>query len=81
VKTRAESPDLSLHRAKSVAAEHGIPLQQLATEVVQEKSQTTPHDKPWMKHLGKLKHLRRDRKQVEKRVSEAFERIDREHWQ
>jgi len=32
-------------------------------------------------HLGKLKHLRKERKQIEKRVEEAFERIDRELWQ
>jgi protein-L-isoaspartate O-methyltransferase len=32
-----------------------------------------------MKHLGKLKHLR-ERKQIDKRVEEAFEQIDRELW-
>ena len=34
-----------------------------------------------MKHLGKLKHLRGERKQIEKRVEEAFEQIDREVWE
>ena len=34
-----------------------------------------------MKHLGKLKHLHKERKRVEKRVEAAFEQIDRELWQ
>jgi hypothetical protein len=33
-----------------------------------------------MKHLGKLKHLHKERTRVEKRVEEAFEQIDRELW-
>jgi hypothetical protein len=33
-----------------------------------------------MKHLGKLKHLHKERGKVEKRVEEAFEQIDRELW-
>jgi hypothetical protein len=67
-------------RAKSVAAERGIPLRQFVTEAVHEKLKTTSHEKPWMKHLGKLKHIRKERKQIEKRVEEAFEQIDRELW-
>jgi len=52
------------------------------TEAVQEKLRITPQEKPWSKHLGKLKHLRKskDRKQIERRVEEAFEQIDRELW-
>jgi hypothetical protein len=50
------------------------------TEAVQEKLRTTSHEKPWMKHLGKLEHLHNDRRQIEKRVEEAFEKIDRELW-
>jgi hypothetical protein len=68
-------------RAKSVAAERGIPLRQLVTEAVQEKLKTTSHERPWMKHLGKLKHLHKERKQIERRVEEAFERIDQEIWE
>jgi hypothetical protein len=82
VKTTLEMPDFLFRRAKSVAAERGIPLRQFVTEAVQEKLRITPQEKPWTKHLGKLKHLRndKDRKQIEKRVAEAFERIDRELW-
>lgn len=80
VKTTLEIPDFLFRRAKSVAAERGIPLRQFVTEAVQEKLKTTCQDKPWMKHLGKLKHLHKERKQIEKRVEEAFEQIDQELW-
>jgi hypothetical protein len=80
VKTTLEIPDFLFRRAKSVAAERGIPLRQLVTEAVQEKLRTTSADKPWMKHLGKLKHLHKERKQVEKRIEEAFEQVDPEFW-
>ena len=80
VKTTLEIPDYLFRRAKSVAAERGIPLRQFMTEAVQEKLRTTSQDKPWMKHLGKLKHLRKERKQIDERVQQAFENIDRELW-
>ena len=81
VKTTLEIPDFLFRRAKSVAAERGIPLRQLVTEAVQEKLKTTSQERPWMKHFGKLRHLHKERKQIERRVEEAFERIDREVWE
>jgi hypothetical protein len=57
VKTTLEIPDFLLRRAKSVAAERGIPLRQFIAEAVQEKLRIAPREKPWAKHLGKLKHL------------------------
>lgn len=80
VKTTLEIPDLLFRRAKSAAAERGIPLRQLVTEAVQEKLRGKSIEKPWMKHMGKLNPLRREKRQIEKRVEEAFERIDRELW-
>ena len=82
MKTTLEIPDFLFRRAKSVAAERGIPLRQFVTEAVQDKLKITSQEKPWMKHLGKLKHLRKskDRKQIGRRVEEAFEQIDRELW-
>ena len=80
MKTTLEIPDFVFRRAKSVAAERGIPLRQLVTEAVQEKLKMTPQAKPWMKHLGKLKHLHKERKGIETRLKEAFERIDPELW-
>ena len=80
MKTTLEIPDFLFRRAKSVAAERGIPLRQFVTEAVQEKLKVTSQEKPWMKHLGKLKHLRKESREVEKRVEEAFEQIERELW-
>ncbi len=80
MKTTLEIPDLLFRRAKSVAAERGIPLRQLVTEAVAEKLKTTAQEKPWMKHLGKAKQLGKDRKRIEERVEEAFGRVDREIW-
>lgn len=80
MKTTLEIPDFLFRRAKSVAAERGIPLRQFVTEAVQDKLKVTSHEKPWMKHLGKLKHLRKESKEIEKRVEEAFEQIDSEFW-
>jgi RecJ-like exonuclease len=80
VKTTLEIPDFLFRRAKSAAAQRGIPLRQLVTEAVQEKLKTASHEKPWMKHVGRLKHLHKERKQIESRVEEAFEQIDPEVW-
>lgn len=81
MKTTLEIPDFLFRRAKSVAAERGIPLRQFVTEAVQDKLKTTSHERPWMKHLGKLKHLHKERSQIDKRLQEAFGKIDREVWQ
>jgi len=80
MKTTLEMPDSLFRRAKSVAAERGIPLRQFVTEAVQEKLKITPRERPWLKHLGQLKHLRKETKRIEKRVRSAFEQIDREVW-
>ena len=81
MKTTLDIPDFVFRRAKSVAAERGIPLRQFVTEAVQEKLRMKSQEKPWMKHLGNLKHLHKERKQIEKRVEEAFEQIDPEIWE
>ena len=80
MKTTVEIPDFLFRRAKSVAADRGIPLRQFITEAVQEKLKAPAQEKPWMKHVGKLKHLHKETRQIEKRVEEAFEQIDAELW-
>jgi hypothetical protein len=82
MKTTLEIPDFLFRRAKSLAAQRGIPLRQLVTEAVQEKLRTSPSvaEKPWMKHFGKLKHLHKETKRIEKRIEEAFEQIDPDLW-
>jgi hypothetical protein len=80
MKTTLEIPDFLFRRAKSVAAERGIPLRQFVTEAVQDKLKVSSKEKPWMKHVGKLKHLRKENRAVEKRIEEAFEQIDPKVW-
>lgn len=82
VKTTLEIPDGVFRRAKSKAAERGIPLRQFVTEAVEAKLQTDSHkgDKPWMKHVGKLKDLHKETERINKLIEAAFEQIDPEMW-
>ena len=82
VKTTLEIPDSIFRRAKSVAAERGIPLREFVTEAVQEKlaSQTKPVDKPWAKLAGGLKHLHKETQRINRIIEEEFEKIEPEDW-
>lgn len=82
MKTTLEIPDTVFRRAKSKAAERGIPLRQFVTEAVEDKLKTAPAggQKPWMKHMGKLKDLRKETERINRVIEEAFEEIDPEVW-
>ena len=78
MKATLEIPDNVFWRAKSKAAEQGIPLRQFVTEAVEQKLRETSatDGKPWMKHFGKLKDLHEETKRIDKFIEEAFETID-----
>lgn len=61
MKTSLEIPDTVLRRAKSVAAQRGIPLREFVTEAIKDKlaANAKAQGKPWVKHMNKLKHLRK----------------------
>jgi hypothetical protein len=82
VKTTIEIPDAIFRRAKSKAAEQGISLRQFVTEAIAARLQSTSANgpKPWMKHFGKLKHLRKETRRVNKVIDGASEKIDPEMW-
>lgn len=82
MKTTLEMPDGIFRRAKSKAAEQGIPLRQFVTEAVEDKlnATSTGGQKPWMKHIGKLKDLRKETKRIDKVIEEAFGEADAEMW-
>ena len=80
MKTTLEMPDFLFRRAKSVAAQRGIPLRQLVMEAIQEKLRLGPQERPWMKHMGRLKRDVRERERIDGRIEEAFGQIDRELW-
>jgi len=82
MKTTLEIPDTIFRRAKSKAAEQGIPLRQFVTEAVEDKLKTalSVGQKPWMKHMGKLKDLHKETVRINKVIEEAFEEVDPEIW-
>lgn len=82
MKTTLEIPDSVFRRAKSKAAQQGIPLREFVTQAVEEKLRipVTRGEKPWMKHVGKLKHLRKESHRIEKLIEDRFEQIDPEPW-
>lgn len=80
MKTTLEIPDTIFRRAKSAAAERGIPLRQFVTEAVRDKL-TPPSslaDKPWMKSFGKLRHLRKETARISRLIEDEFEQIEAE---
>jgi len=82
MKTTLEIPDAIFRRAKSVAADRGIPLQELVTEALREKlaADAKTGEKPWMKHFGKLKHLHKETVRINRLIEADSERIDPEMW-
>jgi hypothetical protein len=80
MKTTLEIPDPIFRRAKSKAAEQGIPLRQFVTEAVEDKlaANTKTEDKPWMIAFGKLRHLRKETPRINRIIEEEFEQIEPE---
>ena len=80
MKTTLEVPDALYRRAKSAAAERGIPLRQLVSEALAEKLAVSEGgSSPWMASFGKLKSLRRESARIDRVVSREFERIEPEN--
>jgi hypothetical protein len=82
MKMTVEIPDALFRRAKSAAAERGIPLCELVTETLAEKlSGEGRQDKPWLKTFGRLRNLRSETAHINRIIEEEFGRIEPEHWQ
>ena len=82
MKTTLEIPDTVFRRAKSKAADRGIPLREFVTEAVRDKlaADAKAAEKPWAKHMGKLKHLRKETARISRLIEEDSERVDAEIW-
>ena len=80
MKKTLEIPDSIFRRAKSVAAERGIPLREFVTQAVKDKlaDRATAVDRPWMAAFGKLRRLRKETARVNRRIEEEFEQIEAE---
>jgi hypothetical protein len=81
MKTTIEIPDALFRRAKSAAAEQGIPLRELVSEALADKLRAQGGDKPWMKAFGKLRSLHKETARIAKSIEEEFGRIEPEDWQ
>jgi len=82
MKTTLEIPDGVFRRAKSAAAERGIPLREFVTQAVKDKLAGAGGNgpKPWVRHMGKLKHLRKETARINRLIEEDSEKIDAEIW-
>jgi hypothetical protein len=79
VKTTVEIPDALFRRAKSAAAEQGIPLRELVTSALSEKLNGSVNaDKPWLKSFGLLKSLHRETERINAVIQDEFGRIEPE---
>jgi hypothetical protein len=56
MKTTLEIPEHIFRRAKSAAAERGIPLREFVTEAIKDKLAASARtgEKPWVKHMGQV---------------------------
>ena len=81
MKTTIEIEDTLFRRAKSAAAERGIPLRALVSEALTDKlSLAARKDKPWMKSFGKLRHLHEETARINRIIEEEFGQVDPEDW-
>ena len=80
MKTTLEIPDAIFRRAKSEAAERGIPLREFVSEAVRDKlaNRGRATDKPWMAAFGKLRRLRKETSRINRIIEEEFEPLDPE---
>jgi hypothetical protein len=80
MKTTLEIPDAIFRRAKSVAADRGIPLREFVTEAVREKlaADARATETPWIAAFGKLRHLRKETARINRTIEQEFEQIEPE---
>jgi hypothetical protein len=79
VKTTIEVPDALFRRAKSVAAQRGIPLRALVTEALADKLRDKPADeKPWMKTFGKMRRFHKETLRIDEIIKQEFGQVEAE---
>jgi len=79
VKTTIEVPDALFRRAKSVAAQRGIPLRALVSEALTDKLRITgAENKPWLESFGKLRHLHKETVKIDRMIEQEFGHLEPE---
>jgi len=83
MKTTLEIPDPIFRRAKSVAAQRGIPLRAFVTEAVVEKLEASSQreEKPWVRLAGGLKHLHKETERINRILHSEFGKLEPEDWE
>jgi len=78
MKTTLEIPDAIFRRAKSAAAERGIPFRALVSEALAEKlrADSNRDSRPWMKTFGKLRHLHKETTRINRIIAEEFDQVE-----
>lgn len=70
------SPIVHRRRAKSLAAEQGIPLRELVSQALAEKlGRRNGDQKPLMRHFGELRDLRKETARINRIIETEFEQI------
>jgi hypothetical protein len=80
MKTTLEIPDAIFRRAKTAAAERGIPFRALVSEALADKLRVEAdrNSKPWMKTFGKLRHMHKETVRINRIIKQEFDRIETE---
>lgn len=79
VKTTIDVPDALIRRAKSMAAQRGIPLGTLVSEALTDKLRDIgTADKPWLESFGKLRHLHEETIKINKIIEQEFGQLEPE---
>jgi len=79
MKTTLEIPDAVFRRAKSAAAERGIPFRELVAEALADRVRADGEaagGKAWMRAFVKLRRLRKDTVRINRIIEAEFERIE-----
>ena len=78
LKTTIEISDALFRKAKTAAVKEGLTLKKLLAQALEmrlRKSNASPRsERPeWLRAYGALRHLRRERKQIERLIESEFE--------
>ena len=81
MKTTIEIEDVLLRRAKSAAAERGIPLRALVSEALTDTLGSSGRKrKRWMEGFGELRDLHEETMRINRIIEEEFGQIEPEDW-
>ena len=82
MKTTLEIPDALFKRAKSLAAEQGIPLRELVSSALADKLRIDSNaQQPWMNSFGKLRGLSKETVRINRLIDEEFRKLEPEDLQ